>query len=143
MHTETIVYKTVESHPIYADIHWEDSTTPLPIILFIHGGGLMMGSRKILLGDELSLLVNSGYAVIPIDYRLAPVIKLPEIITDVPRRRQLDLGERHARAQNGIFPQRRGTVRGFPQHLRKHGYGWAIPVLYILPGHGGMAHRSL
>src|SRR5271157_4818259 len=107
MHTETIVYKTVESHPIYADIHWEDSTTPLPIILFIHGGGLMMGSRKILLGDELSLLVNSGYAVIPIDYRLAPVIKLPEIITDVPRRRQLDLGERHA-----ICPCRRGQDGG-------------------------------
>jgi acetyl esterase/lipase len=83
VHTETIVYKTVESHPIYADIHWEDSEAPLPIIFFIHGGGLMMGSRTTIVPDELSLFVNSGYAVVSIDYRLAPETKLPEIIADV------------------------------------------------------------
>lgn len=57
--------------------------TPVPAIIYIHGGCLIYGSRKEINQKQLELYLEAGYAVVSIDYRLAPESKLPEIIEDL------------------------------------------------------------
>ncbi|HKB03952.1 MAG TPA: alpha/beta hydrolase, partial [Gemmataceae bacterium] len=47
------------------------------------GGALIMGNRKSVPRNLLDLCRDEGYALVSIDYRLAPEEKLPEIIADV------------------------------------------------------------
>lgn len=53
------------------------------MIIYIHGGALIWGSRRNLLPEQVDIYVNAGFSVFTIDYRLAPETKLPEMITDV------------------------------------------------------------
>ena len=80
---ETHAYKRVIGHEIGVDIHGATSERPLPAVVFIHGGGLVMGSRRQLLPIHVSKLNEAGFHVVSIDYRLAPESKLPEIIEDI------------------------------------------------------------
>lgn len=55
-----------------------------PAAVWIHGGALIMGSRRLSPGHRvLQSLLDAGFTVISIDYRLSPETKLPEIISDV------------------------------------------------------------
>jgi acetyl esterase/lipase len=51
--------------------------------MWIHGGALINGSRKTTSGGLHTDLLRLGYVVVSIDYRLAPVTKLPALIEDV------------------------------------------------------------
>ena len=79
---ETRVYRRVDGVAIEADIHRGDGSAPRPAVLFIHGGGLIMGHRM-MLPTYLETLRQRGYSIVSIDYRLAPETKLPEIVGDV------------------------------------------------------------
>jgi acetyl esterase/lipase len=80
----TCTYKTVGDCRINADIYrYPDSSTSTAVIVYIHGGCLIYGSRKDIHLKQLELYLKAGYTVISIDYRLAPETKLPEIITDL------------------------------------------------------------
>lgn len=87
MDCKTYEYKKVDKHSIKLDVY---ETKVLfsygarsKVIVYIHGGGLILGSRKDLLKDQISLYNEAGYTVVSIDYRLAPVTKLPDIISDI------------------------------------------------------------
>ena len=81
---ETYVYKEVAGCQIKADVYQRATSSKLaPVILFIHGGCLMYGSRKGLHPEQLELYLLAGYTVVSIDYRLAPESKLPDIIEDL------------------------------------------------------------
>lgn len=56
---------------------------PFPVIVAIHGGGFMMGSKTG--GDVSSMLkgVENGYAVVSVDYRLSEEAAFPAAISDV------------------------------------------------------------
>jgi len=54
-----------------------------PAVMWIHGGALIFGSRTSLSRRFHSALLEQGYVVVSIDYRLAPETKLPGIIEDV------------------------------------------------------------
>jgi acetyl esterase/lipase len=54
-----------------------------PVIIWIHGGALMGGSRARLSEEQKKLYLGAGYSIVAIDYRLAPETKLPAIIEDV------------------------------------------------------------
>jgi acetyl esterase/lipase len=79
---ESVVYKTVAGCAIALDVY--PARDPgAPVLLWLHGGALIMGSRldvPELLREELTA---AGFAVVSADYRLAPETKLPEILTDV------------------------------------------------------------
>ena len=56
--------------------------TELPVIVTIHGGGLVMGDRKMHRGFS-RILAGQGYLVFSIEYRLAPRASVAEQLDDV------------------------------------------------------------
>jgi acetyl esterase/lipase len=81
----TYTFKTVGTNQIKADVHRPAGDAVRPVVVYIHGGALMMGSRTLTPrpGSLPEALLNDGYVVVSIDYRLAPHVKLPAIIDDV------------------------------------------------------------
>jgi acetyl esterase/lipase len=80
---QTYTYKTVDDQPIKADVYRTPTDDVQPVIMWIHGGALIMGSRAGIRPQQLAMYLGAGNTVICIDYRLAPETKLPQIIEDV------------------------------------------------------------
>jgi acetyl esterase/lipase len=79
----TFVYKKVENLDLHIDVHRADDDKTRPVVVWIHGGALIMGDRTSIDRRSRELLVDGGYAIASIDYRLAPETRLPEILDDV------------------------------------------------------------
>lgn len=79
----TFTFKTVDNLPIQADVFRPDDEKPRPVLLWIHGGALISGSRVNVSRQLKDAFLTAGYVFVSIDYRLAPETKLPEIIADV------------------------------------------------------------
>jgi acetyl esterase/lipase len=77
---KTFTYKTAGGCEIKLDAFGSDPNVRKPVIVHIHGGALIMGSRR---GAPKWLNLQGDHVVISIDYRMAPETKLPEIIADV------------------------------------------------------------
>jgi len=54
-----------------------------PVVVWIHGGALIMGNKNGVPKNLLDLCRDEGYVLVSIDYRLAPEVKLQGIINDV------------------------------------------------------------
>lgn len=80
---ETAVYKTVCDLEIRADVYRPGGECPHPVIVFIHGGALIMGSRASIDPIQQERYLEDGFAVVSIDYRLAPETKLAAIVSDI------------------------------------------------------------
>lgn len=83
MSQESVVYKVAGGHEIRADVFRAPGETRRPAIIWLHGGALMMGNRGMIHPAHLARYREAGYAVVTVDYRLAPESKLPEILSDV------------------------------------------------------------
>jgi acetyl esterase/lipase len=79
----TAVYKTVGETKIEVDIHRADDATVRPVVVWLHGGALIIGSRLSPPQQLLDLCKKDGFALVSFDYRLAPEVKLPDIIDDL------------------------------------------------------------
>ena len=79
---KTYTYKTVGKCEIKADVYGASDTTR-PAVIWVHGGALIMGHRGQIDPALLGQLLKAGYAVVSIDYRLAPETKLPAILDDL------------------------------------------------------------
>lgn len=77
------VFKESGGVKVELDVHRDGSAEPRPVLVWIHGGALIMGSRSQVPRDLLELCRAERFALVSIDYRLAPQAKLPEIISDV------------------------------------------------------------
>jgi len=80
---QSLTYKTVGGCLLQADIFGATPGENRPTAVWIHGGALIMGDRRGIDRRLLPELINAGYVVVSIDYRLAPETKLPEILDDV------------------------------------------------------------
>ncbi|QDU08954.1 alpha/beta hydrolase [Gimesia aquarii] len=80
---KTFTYKMVGDLEIKADVHRADDNKTRPVMVWFHGGALIVGHRGGVSGRVLKDMLNAGYAVVSFDYRLAPETKLPEIIADL------------------------------------------------------------
>jgi acetyl esterase/lipase len=80
---KTYTYKTVGACEIKADVYRMSEGKARPVVLWIHGGALIVGHRGQIDPVPLRKLLDAGYAVVSIDYRLAPETKLPAILDDV------------------------------------------------------------
>ena len=82
-HVTTHTYKSLGGLAIRADVHHAQEDGVRPIAVWIHGGALIMGRRQGVPQPLLDRLLAAGFALVSIDYRLAPETKLPAIVEDV------------------------------------------------------------
>ena len=80
---KTYVYKEVDGVKVQADVYRADDDKVRPVLVWLHGGALIVGSRKTVPRKLLELCRKEGYVLVSFDYRLAPEVKLPAIIADV------------------------------------------------------------
>jgi acetyl esterase/lipase len=84
---ETFVYKQVGPLAIRADVFRPaNDGRKHPVVVWIHGGALIVGSRVREPGADRRIpdrLNAAGIVMVSIDYRLAPETKLPDILSDI------------------------------------------------------------
>ena len=76
-------YKQVGDLELKADVWRPDDEATRPVLLWLHGGGLIRGYRADIHRQIKSRFLDAGFAIVSIDYRLAPETKLPGIIDDL------------------------------------------------------------
>lgn len=79
---DTFVYKRVDNCDIHGVLH-ETAAEQAPLLIYIHGGGLIWGTRNDMNPEQIRLYNEAGFNVCSVDYRLAPETKLSEIREDV------------------------------------------------------------
>lgn len=80
---QTYSYKQVGDLSIECDVYEPTISSNGSAILWLHGGGLVGGSRKWIPQFQLELYLKAGYTLVAADYRLVPETKLPGIVEDV------------------------------------------------------------
>jgi len=87
-HPRIVVAEPLGYRPLQLDLHVPAGDGPFPVVFWVHGGGWTSGSR-VWLPDSIApfgfhqRLVDRGYAVADVDYRLAAEISYPAQLTDV------------------------------------------------------------
>lgn len=78
--TRGVEFARVGEHESKLDLHVPVGSRRPPLIVWVHGGAWRRGSR-----DDMPLigLVQAGYAVASIDYRLSPVAAFPAQVHDI------------------------------------------------------------
>ena len=66
------------------DLYHAATVHPLPLVIFLHGGGWTRGSKNVA-GRVAPLLQRHGYAVASLDYRLAPRAGPEQAVQDAAR----------------------------------------------------------
>lgn len=80
-----VQYATVNGHTLLLDLHLPPGNLPrtdakkTPLVIWVHGGAWRSGSKNKM---PLGFLVDAGYAVASVDYRLSPVAKFPAQVHD-------------------------------------------------------------
>jgi acetyl esterase/lipase len=81
---ESHTYKVVGGQELQLDVIGSRNGESRPCVVWIHGGGLIFGSRTTSPRDSLlSALAAEDLVVVTIDHRLAPEAKLADIVDDV------------------------------------------------------------
>jgi acetyl esterase/lipase len=84
MERKTYICPTSSGHSLEVDVLGGDSSSLRPCVMWIHGGGLIFGSRKMSPRPFLAeALIDRGFVIASVDHRLAPEVKLEEIVADV------------------------------------------------------------
>jgi acetyl esterase/lipase len=108
-----VTYCTVDGTDVRMDVYLPDASKPrpLPVAVHVHGGGWISGSKSS--GSRFNelkpMLLDRGYLVVSLDYRLAPEHRYPAQIQDVK------CAIRHLRARAwryGLDPDRIGAWGG-------------------------------
>lgn len=78
--TAAIPYATVDDNELALDLYMPAGANRPPLIVYIHGGAWRFGSR-----DSVSPidLVDKGYAIASVSFRLTPVAPLPAQVHDI------------------------------------------------------------
>jgi acetyl esterase/lipase len=79
----THTYKIIDRCDLCLDVYTRPDGAPRPGIIWLHGGGLILGSRRMLPTEQARRYVEAGFTVIAADYRLAPETKVSAILEDI------------------------------------------------------------
>src|SRR6516165_5242544 len=120
------IYKTVDKLEIQADVYCSKADRLRPTLIWIHGGALILGDRRGIDDTFRDPLVAAGFAVVSIDYRLAPETKLAAILEDVQDACKWvrDKGPKLFQAD----PARIGRLLGFQRHHGRLGQQAQCPL---------------
>ncbi len=77
---EGVVFAEVDHHELLLDLYLPANRKSPPLLLWVHGGAWRSGSRA---NPPLAFLIEQGYAVASVDYRLSPVARFPAQIHDL------------------------------------------------------------
>ncbi|KAI8242252.1 Methylphloroacetophenone synthase [Colletotrichum sp. SAR 10_96] len=78
---QEMVYKTVGSQQIHADIYYPQVANPakkMPIALMIHGGSHIIFSRKDIRPPQTRIMIDMGLLPVSLDHRLCPESRLAD-----------------------------------------------------------------
>lgn len=78
---KNITYRTVNGKDLQLDVYEQPGGKPAPVIVYWHGGAWRRGQRSASWGSFRPLL-NMGFSVVSVDYRLALGEKTPGPVTD-------------------------------------------------------------
>ena len=79
---DDVLFATEDGVPLRADIYRPAGASPLPAIVWLHGGGWRVGDRR--LAPDLSrFFAARGFAMVSVDYRLSTQAVFPAPIRDV------------------------------------------------------------
>jgi acetyl esterase/lipase len=79
----TYNFKTVGDTKLQADVYRPPDDRVRPVVVWLHGGALIVGGRESIPRQIAQLCRDEGYVLVSFDYRLAPEVKLPAIVEDV------------------------------------------------------------
>jgi acetyl esterase/lipase len=105
---ESIVFKRFGGCEIGLDVYPAERGGPAPTVVWIHGGALIVGTRRRMQAALRDGLARAGLAQVSIDYRLAPETKLAAILEDVVDAFAWVRGP--GARQFGLDPERVGVV---------------------------------
>ena len=75
-----ILFATVDGHELRLDLYLPDSVDNPPLVVWVHGGAWRAGSRE---SVNAIGLVERGFAIASVSYRLSPVAPYPAQIHDI------------------------------------------------------------
>jgi acetyl esterase/lipase len=75
-----VEYASVDGKPLKLDLHLPRPQPRTPLIVWVHGGAWRAGSKSSM---PLGALVEEGYAVASVDYRLSTEARFPAQIHDI------------------------------------------------------------
>ncbi|HEU4965027.1 MAG TPA: alpha/beta hydrolase [Bacilli bacterium] len=80
-----VQFGEAEGHPLLLDIVRPTSppAEPMPVIVYIHGGGWMGGDKSLIGGQHNATLARYGFFTVSINHRLTGVAPFPAQIHDV------------------------------------------------------------
>ncbi len=82
--TPNVTYATATGFECKLDVYRPGATAPVPTVIYIHGGGWVVGSKESAVLQILPYL-EMGFAVVNVEYRLAKVALAPAAVEDVRR----------------------------------------------------------
>ncbi|GAA2623023.1 alpha/beta hydrolase [Dactylosporangium fulvum] len=83
-HANCVVSTPLGYRPLHLDLHVPPGDGPFPVVLWLHGGGWMTGSRVWTVDQQFhERMVARGYAVADVDYRLALEATYPAQQADI------------------------------------------------------------
>lgn len=80
---EDLRISRTDGSALSAALYLPESSVPLPILVYMHGGGFVLGDHTAVDALVRSLANRSGCAILSLDYRLAPEHKYPSALEDV------------------------------------------------------------
>ncbi len=106
---DVVFAERIGFRPLTLDLHLPAASGPLPVVVFVHGGGWRLGSRRVFtpgLSYEQSfgLVTAAGFAVAAIDYRLSGEATFPAPVEDVTA--AIDWIAGHGAADHGLDASR-------------------------------------
>ncbi|GEM12871.1 peptidase S9, prolyl oligopeptidase, partial [Rhodotorula toruloides] len=87
--TLTIAFKEVNGHKVHLDCHLppaehvNESVKPVPVVVWIHGGGFFDGACSDWSDVNLHATLSRGWAFVALDYRLVPQVTLEDAVQDI------------------------------------------------------------
>jgi acetyl esterase len=79
--------RVIDSHisSIAIRVYWPSAERLLPVLVYFHGGGWVLGNLDIVDRPCRALANAAGCIVVSVDYRLAPEYKFPAALEDAYR----------------------------------------------------------